>query len=45
MYTNMLTNEFLIQESITVDLPTYKFWTINLIFSIMLCERLDKNTK
>lgn len=40
----MLTNGFLIQESITVDYSTYKLWTTNLNFSIMLCEDIDKNT-
>ncbi len=44
MYTNMLTNGFLIQGSITVDYSTYKFWTTNLNFSIMLGEDIDENT-
>lgn len=44
MYTNMLTNGFLIQESITVDYSTSKFWTTNLNFSIMLDEDIDENT-
>jgi len=40
----MLTNGFLIQESITVDYSTSKFWTTNLNFSIMLGEDIDENT-
>ena len=44
MYTNMLTNGFLILESITVDYSTSKFWTTNLNFSIMLGEDIDEST-